>query len=91
MDSMTKYLTVTARHSDNKRMEFVFSAIVLLALISQLTFAEQITFIEVTEEAGIHFKHHDGRSGRRYFADGGTLLNRSAQVPLFWIMTTTVF
>ncbi len=28
-----------------------------------------VKFVEVTKEAGIHFKHHDGRSGRRYFIE----------------------
>ena len=45
------------------------AAFVLLALTSTLGFAEQVTFINATAQAGIRFKHHDGRSGARYFVE----------------------
>ena len=41
----------------------------LLLLISNPSAADPLQFISVTKEAGIHFKHHDGASGQRYFIE----------------------
>lgn len=50
-------------------MKFIFLACLLLSLISNTSAASSIQFISVTKEAGIHFKHHDGRNGQRYFIE----------------------
>ncbi|MBI1928211.1 CRTAC1 family protein [Candidatus Poribacteria bacterium] len=50
-------------------MRVVFTAFALLTLISAPTFAGQPQFVDVTKAVGIHFKHHDGRSGHRYFVE----------------------
>ena len=41
----------------------------LLLLISNPSAVDPLQFISVTKEAGIHFKHHDGASGQRYFIE----------------------
>ena len=42
-----------------------FSLLICALLISPVAYA--ITFVEVAEESGIHFKHTDGESGKRLF------------------------
>ena len=47
----------------------------LIAVISQWTTAlsaqtdTSIQFVDVTQDAGIHWKHVDGRSGQKYFME----------------------
>ncbi len=53
-----------------KRGLFTFHATwILLVFISMSVSANSTRFVEVTREAGIHFQHHDGRSGSRYFVE----------------------
>ena len=47
----------------------IFAAFALLVLINGAAVAKRVEFVGVTKEAGIHFKHHDGRSGHRYFIE----------------------
>ncbi len=47
-------------------MKSIFLACLLL-LISSFSIADSSKFISVTKEAGIHFRHHDGGSGQKYF------------------------
>ena len=48
---------------------FTFHLLILL-LIASLTFAAQTPiFTDVTTEAGINFKHTNGRSGEFYFVE----------------------
>ena len=50
-------------------LRFTFHLLILL-LITSLTFAAQTpTFTDVTAEAGINFKHTNGRSGEFYFVE----------------------
>ena len=47
----------------------LFFLSLLLLLISSPSSADPIKFTSVTKEAGIHFKHHDGGRGQRYFIE----------------------
>ena len=60
---------------NDKRMRFTCTAFVTLVFVSlglvnqPQTFARPVKFAATTKQAGIHFEHHDGRSGRRYFIE----------------------
>ena len=47
----------------------LFFISLLLLLISSAASTDLIKFKSVTKEAGIHFKHHDGGRGQRYFIE----------------------
>ncbi len=47
----------------------LFFISLLLLLISSAASTDPIKFKSVTKEAGIHFKHHDGGRGQRYFIE----------------------
>ena len=47
----------------------LFFISLLLLLISSAASTDPIKFRSVTKEAGIHFKHHDGGRGQRYFIE----------------------
>ena len=47
----------------------LFSICFLLLLISNPSAADSLQFISVTKEAGIHFKHHEGANGQRFFIE----------------------
>ena len=50
-------------------MKLTFSICFLLSLISNPSPIVPPQFTSITKEAGIHFKHHDGGSGQRYFIE----------------------
>ena len=50
----------------------IFILITIVAqssLISSISANANIQFVDVTQEAGIHYKHVDGRSGQKYFME----------------------
>ena len=50
----------------------ILSLIAIVAqgiLISSISANTNIQFVDVTQEAGIHYKHVDGRSGQKYFME----------------------
>ena len=55
-----------------RRNSFIFlSIIVVLLVVAVLSVRADtgIQFVDVTQEAGIHWKHTDGRSGQKYFME----------------------
>ncbi|MCZ6677570.1 MAG: CRTAC1 family protein [Candidatus Poribacteria bacterium] len=44
-------------------------SLILLTFIGGGAVASEVEFVAITKQAGIHFKHHDGRSGDRYFIE----------------------
>ena len=60
--------------ANNKKLCFTYFLFPFLFILSVLvidtTLAQQkIQFVDVTSEAGIHFKHTDGRSGQKYLLE----------------------
>ena len=48
---------------------FLIAIVVQDPLISPVSADTSIQFVDVTQEAGIHWKHVDGRSGQKYFME----------------------
>ena len=48
---------------------FLIAIVVQGPLISPVSADTSIQFVDVTQEAGIHWKHVDGRSGQKYFME----------------------
>ena len=59
------------RRNSSINIFILLSIIVVLSVVAVLSVRADtgIQFIDVTQEAGIHWKHTDGRSGQKYFME----------------------
>ena len=51
------------------RLHFLISSLLSFFVLNQLLAENVNQFVDVTREAGIDFRHHDGRSGQKYLLE----------------------